>query len=828
MKVQCHCGAKYAIEVTPEMARDPVRFICPECNADLSGPINELVRKELGLAAAPAAIQAPVPIGIPAPRAESVVSIPPAAPRPSQIESVPGTPAPARLSLSRSASTATHGTAVEQPTQPAATGDEGQPCQKHRGEVIVEHCYVCRKPLCPKCMELFGYVCSPLCKARAESQGIHVPVFAGQRSVRELRESRKTGLIAWAIAVVVIGVIGLWGWYAFYGSRPHSIFSVRFAEMAYAGGSQISTNKQIVFLHGGILARYPLGSKTAVWSNALITTEQLEAQVDRAEKALQDQVADEVKRGVDSEDRIKIPQRYEMEKDIQRGMEASLSLFVQGQNIWVARSGKLTRYDWDTGKATQEIEMPNTFVEPKPDAGELLFTEENAYGQHVITHINLASGETRKEEIGEQVPSAKLAEAAKSTPKGKKGNGGAGLPLQAGGPDANKPLDPGKVAQQAQNLPYARKLTLPAELATSMEQQAALNEMRDDEADPQERAMVAAETEGLYGRSFIQSKYGYVEWSSKLLEAKSVSHSAAKAPPTRSALENNPSVANTAQVANEILNQMQHDRGGDVVTEDVSRYQVTIHRPDAKDVPDWTGEIIGRPTVFEQKTVTVVAGGSSVTVIDKSNKKLWQTDLTHKFGGGSGFESSDSAETTIGEGPCIEHGDALYVFDEATLTAFDLASGNIRWRVPSIGIAGIFFDDQGAMYVNSTTADLDSIKYSRQIDITKKTSVSVLKIDCKSGKVLWNVQPGGFVSHVEGKYVLCFASKQGADLDADALTTLPGMNDSLMDIRRLDAKNGKTVWDYAEQRAPLSVRFHGNIIELVFRKEVEVLKFISF
>jgi hypothetical protein len=677
-------------------------------------------------------------------------------------------------------------------------------------------------------MELFGYVCSPLCKARAESHGINVPVFAGQRSVREAQQWRKTGLIGSAIAAVAFAAIGFWGYYAFYLSRPHSIFSVRFPELAYAGSSQIASNKQIVFVHGGILARYPLGSKTAVWTNALITTEQVEAQVDQVVKAIQDQVNYEVKMGVDSENRTKARQRYEIEKDVQQEMEESLQLYVQGQNVWVARNGKLTRYDWETGKPGQQVDMPSGFAKPNPDGGELQFTEENAYGQHVVTHLNLASGEARKEEIGEPVQSAVLAAAAKSAPKGKKGTGGAGLPTQPGGKDADKPLDPGKVAQQAQNLPYAARVALPATLSSSMHQQQILNEIKADEADPQERAMMAAEIEGLYGRAFIQSKYGYVEWSSKMVEAKSISHSAMKAPPKKSALENNPSVANTAEVANEILNQMQRDRGGDTVTEDVSRYQVTIHRPSAKDVPDWTGEVIGRPEVLEQKTVTVVAGGSSVTVVDKSNKKLWQADLTHKFAGGSGFESSDSSETTIGEGPCVEHGDTLYVFDEATLTAFDLANGNIRWRVPSIGIAGIFFDELGAMYVNSTTADLDSIKYSRQIDITKKTSASVLKVDCKSGKVLWTVQPGGFVSHVEGKIVLCYASHQAPDdLDPDALTTMPGATLSVMDVRRLDAKSGKTVWDYGEQRAPLSVRFHGNIIELVFRKEVEVLKFTS-
>jgi hypothetical protein len=130
--------------------------------------------------------------------------------------------------------------------------------------------------------------------------------------------------------------------------------------------------------------------------------------------------------------------------------------------------------------------------------------------------------------------------------------------------------------------------------------------------------------------------------------------------------------------------------------------------------------------------------------------------------------------------------------------------------------------------VNSTTADLESIKFSRQIDISKKTDASVLHIDCKTGKVMWNVQPGGFVSHVDGKFVFCYASHQAPDLDPDSLTTLPGMLNSEMDLRRLDPKSGKIDWDYAEQRAPLSVRFKGNIIELVFRKEVEVLKFLTF
>lgn len=814
MKVQCQCGAKYAFDVTPEMARDPVRFVCPGCGLDLSGPINELVRQELGLT--PAAAPSPAP---------DRITIPAAAPRPPA-----DTPAgPMRLSIARSASTATHGTPVETTPPPGATGDEGQPCAKHQGEFIVEHCRVCRKPLCPKCMELFGYVCSPLCKARAESHGIQVPVYARQKSVVEARQWRKIAFIGWGVGLVVVGLIVFWCWYMFYGSIPHPIFSVRFPEMAYAGSAQLCGQKQIVFLHGGILARYPLGSKTPVWTNQLITKEQLDAEMDRENKATQAIVADEVRRGVDSEDRVRLPTADMVMRDVQRELEASLSLFVDGQNIWVARNGELTRYDWDTGKPGQQVTMPGSYARTSAAGDELLFTDENAFGQPVITHFNLASGQTQSEEIGQAVSSAVLAEAARSSAGGAGNGGGTGLPTRPGGANSDKPLDPAKVARDAQNMPYAGRIALPATLANNMHQQEILNEIKSDEADPgRPPADKNAEPENPFARAFIQSKYGYVEWSSKMLERRLVSHSAMKAAPARSALEDNPTVGNTANVANEILNQMQRDRGGDVVTEDQSRYQVTIHRPDAKDVPDWTGEVTGEPAVIEQKTVTVVRGGDMFVVLDKSNKKLWQADLTHQFAGGSGFDQDDPGETSLGQGPCVEHGDTLYVFDEATLTAYEVANGNVRWRVPSIGIAGVFFDDNGAMYVNSTTGDLESIKYSRQIDITKKISASVLKIDCQSGKVLWNVQPGSFVSHVDGKFVLCYAVHQAPDdIDPDALTTLPGMADSEMILRRLDPKTGKTMWEYPEPRAPLYVRFHGNIIELVFRKEVEVLKFIS-
>jgi outer membrane protein assembly factor BamB len=375
---------------------------------------------------------------------------------------------------------------------------------------------------------------------------------------------------------------------------------------------------------------------------------------------------------------------------------------------------------------------------------------------------------------------------------------------------------------------------LPAVLANAQHQEQIFKELKSGDAPESKLALLAqlaggSEFESRSRFAFVPSQYGYLEWTEDLIEKKFSEHKAMKEPPKKSALANSPSMANTGEIANEILNDMQRSYGGATELEDESRYLVTVRTPNKKDGTEWKGEVLGPPSLIPQKTVTVVAGGKMFVVLDKSNKKLWQASLTYRIRGGSFYsQAEDEAETSSGEGPCVERGDSLYVFDEATLTAFDLASGNVRWRVPSIGIVGLFFDEKGMLYVNSTTASLDSLKYSRQIDVNATKQAAVLKIDPKSGKVLWSVQPGGFISRVEGKYILCVAKNDAGDGDQDNPYGLPGQMSSLLAIRRLNPKNGKILWDYAQQRCPLDIRFKGNTIELVFKKEVQVLKFLSF
>src|SRR5580698_10107940 len=137
MKLQCSCGAKYAFDITPEMAQNPVRFVCPQCGADSSDFVNQLVRQELGL---PPASAAPSP--------------PPVA----AAETPPPPPTGSRLRISH--------TEAPAPTQEAAPVSKY--CQRHRGVLATEKCTVCEKPICLKCMDSFGFFCSPLCKNKAD------------------------------------------------------------------------------------------------------------------------------------------------------------------------------------------------------------------------------------------------------------------------------------------------------------------------------------------------------------------------------------------------------------------------------------------------------------------------------------------------------------------------------------------------------------------------------------------------------------------------------------------------------------------------------------
>src|SRR5205807_10657787 len=100
--------------------------------------------------------------------------------------------------------------------------------------------------------------------------------------------------------------------------------------------------------------------------------------------------------------------------------------------------------------------------------------------------------------------------------------------------------------------------------------------------------------------------------------------------------------------------------------------------------------------------------------------------------------------------------------------AFDLRTGNARWRLPTVGVAGIFFDDNDRLYVNTTTASHESLKHSRQIDLSRKVLAVILKIDSRNGKILWSIQSQCLVNYVSGRLILTASSYQPEQRDDDS------------------------------------------------------------
>jgi len=121
-------------------------------------------------------------------------------------------------------------------------------------------------------------------------------------------------------------------------------------------------------------------------------------------------------------------------------------------------------------------------------------------------------------------------------------------------------------------------------------------------------------------------------------------------------------------------------------TEDESRYQVTIKRLLGPGISEWTGEVVGPPALYALKTVDVLTAGKAIYVFDKSNKKLWENKLGYPVA--PQFLRDTSWMDEVNRSPCVERDGMLYFFDQGVLGAFELASGNPRWRLTTVGHLG--------------------------------------------------------------------------------------------------------------------------------------------
>ena len=760
MKIQCSCGSKYAFDLTPEMGRSPIKFVCKNCGVDSSDMVNQLVREQLGLGAPESS--GSIPGLAPPPTREPVVArvksgdatqTPPQA---TPVAAAPPVPPRARPPSLR---VADH-TAAAAATESAPVAEAPQLCVKHPGQLTTNRCRVCQKPICPKCMELFGYVCSALCKGKAESQGIRVPVYAHQKLAAESKQWRNLGIIIVTTCVLLISAAGFWIWYKYSGSLPKMVLTARFQDPSYSGQSRFVGPNQLVLLHAGTLSRHDIKEKRRVWSQPVIDKKKI---AEEAARIYEKQNAGAKPTGFESE-AFRPLTLAERTESLEQAAAEALRLYVRGENIWVSSADQVVRYDWQTGQPVKEIPRTGRVV---PNGEELLVISPKGTGQEVA-HIDLASGNTRSEEIG----------------------GAASATLMAGTDSTSQRTPSGRpnppVASKPQ--PIQVRLARPAVQAANENQQRALAEMKDP---PETEARVAAISGTADGGLLFPSGNGFLQ----LLIRPFAGASSGTAAGT-----------------------------GD-------RFQLTLRRFGATGGAEWTGEAVGKPQLFPLQTVDVLVAGKAVWVFDKANKKLWESKLNSELVGG--FRAALSGETPpFGEGPLVEKGDTLYLFDAGELTAFDLASGNPRWHLATTSIAGLHFDPKGMIYVNSANQASGILQSQLHIDIPEGVPHMVQKIEAKTGRVVWSADREGLVRYLAGQFLYTVASQHG-DTAEEEDVDLPVLNTGMQKtphvrIKRLDPGTGKVIWEHYHRHSPLDVRFEKNTIHILCRKEMRVLKYLAF
>ncbi len=443
--------------------------------------------------------------------------------------------------------------------------------------------------------------------------------------------------------------------------------------------------------------------------------------------------------------------------------------YVDKDSIWICLGDRVLRLNRATGEMKQTIPITGQFENFTPSDTSLLVVSAKSETTRLACRIDLASGEVATEEIS--VPRAEKHAMPNELPPNVQPTAGVLLAQALDEQKFNKPLD-----------------------AMSSE--------------------------------FFSTGANLVELRVKLLEPKVTFVQTIK-PRGPSKINNTLSTSSsTADVAEEVFNDIKRDQTGGVKGIDESRYQATLRRWIGAAPVEWKGEVTGVPTFFSLKTVDLLVAGKSLTVFDKENKRLFDAQLAYPIN--SRYQPDNWDRHSV---PAIEGNGGLYFFDEGVLTAFSLPSGEVRWRLPSVGISKVQFDDHGALYVDSTSGSPDDIQYSDQIKFDKVAPV-LLKIDPSSGKILWQVAQEGQLCFLSGPFLYTVSVQQGgiamANGLAEALNAPRPDSPVYLDIVRLDPANGKIIWDFNREEFPSEYSFQQNRFLLRVGNDVQVWKFLTF
>jgi hypothetical protein len=711
IKVFCNCGAKFKFDAQPVRGRMTATVNCPICGADATELANQAIAEKVANAPAPVAI-AVTPLE-PAPMATAGVSPivpPPAGSAPSmRVAGFSPPPAPP---------TTETGDAAAAPSTISR-------CQKH-SELAAADCFVCGKPICPKCMEQFGYLCSSYCKGQAQARKMKVPVYEGQMFEKQKAEGRSHNLLIISSVAVIALLFGAYVWYWFIGSRPKQAF-------------RIETPPSAPFLHADWIGDDRFFAVTPARA-ALFNSKS------GAEIWTYDLPKNEIKTYSS-----KGEERGQTDWDLD--FEPVVKLV--SKDIWIGLPSRVLRLDGQTGKKKQEIMLAQRASDYRACETHILAISRNETNDaKLLTRISFADGRSD----AQYTPSTTGARRITPTIR----------PMQNLGATSLKNFTPDD------------------------EEFSEFNDIS-FERDP----------------DFVFAGQNVAHVTRHVTEARIVTQATAKKKTGTLLIDNsNVRASQGIEAAEEFFNQNAPDE-----KIDQSLYQVTINRYFGN-AAQWTGQITGRPYFFAQKTVDLLVGGNTLMVFNKNNLKLWEAKLTY----GITRDESD-------EGPALEVGNRLLFYDQGVLTAFDLKKGEVQWRVNSVGISGLTLDSSGNVYINSTTAGPESIKYSQHINMSEKIRPMIVKVELRSGKVLWQSAGVGEQTMVSGDYVYA-SDSQISGLDMMKSFQGGGSTPVHWRLHRLNPSSGKEKWEYYREGAPMAVRAREKQLLFQFKNDLRLLTYL--
>jgi len=449
--------------------------------------------------------------------------------------------------------------------------------------------------------------------------------------------------------------------------------------------------------------------------------------------------------------------------------ETAPQTFIDKENIWICSGSQVLRLNRATGEIKQTIPVTGQLKSFTPSDSSLLVVSARDETTRLAMRIDLASGEATTQEI---------------------------------------------------TVPRAQKQAMPNELPANVQPTAGVLLAQALEEKKFNKPLDAMSSE------FFSTGANLVELRVKLLEPKVVFTQSIK-PRGPSHINSKLSASSSvADVEEEVFNDIKRSQTGGVKGTDESRYEVKLRRWLGAAPIEWTGEVEGVPMFFPLKSVDLLTAGQTLAVFDKENKKLFDAKLAYPIGDPFNPEHWDRRSA-----PAVEGNGGLYFFDKGVLTAFEIPSGAVRWRLTSIGISRIQFDDHGVLYVDSTTASPEDIQYSDQIKLQQAAPV-LLKIDPSSGKILWQAADCGRECFLSGRFLYSAIAQQGgiamANGLAEALNAPRPDAPVYFHIYRLDPADGQALWKFYREEAPADLSFRQNRFMVRFGNEVEVWKFLSF